>query len=346
MNKQSYLAITIATLFLQACGGSSSDSTSATTPPSAPTPSDPVLNLSVSDAPVDDVMQVVACFSEIELKASDEANNQTFLIGDTQGSVEANDLCTDSEGAVLANTRGVDLLTLAGMASTELLSGIEIGAGEYTQVRLAMSDASYAIVDLDQNGVADDADADGNPDKLPVTVPSSELKLDGFTANLGQQTDLTVEFDLRKGMTDPVGQPGYILKPRGVRLVDNSVSGHIQGTVAETLLINNECSVAPENLDEVVASVYLYEGTTLDATTLADNGGTEGLEALTSVAVLFDGVDTYSFEIGFVNAAGYTLALTCDEDADPEGDDEVGFISVIEAEVAAEGQVSEVSFSE
>lgn len=62
--------------------------------------------------------------------------------------------------------------------------------------------------------------------------------------------------------------------------------------------------------------------------------------------MLFDCADTYSYEIGFVNAADYTLALTCDEDSDPEADDEVNFISVQEATVAEQGQITELNFSE
>jgi len=156
---------------------------------------------------------------------------------------------------VVANTRGIDLLTLAGMASTDLHTGTEISVGEYNQIRLTMTDLSYALVDMDQDGVPDDADLDGAADKMPVRVPSNELKLGGFTAVVGQELDLTVEFDLRKGMTNPVEQAGYILKPRGVRLVDNSVSGHIEGTVAEGLLINNQCSIAPTDITQPVASV-------------------------------------------------------------------------------------------
>ncbi|MFT6087058.1 MAG: hypothetical protein ACI9DS_001874 [Glaciecola sp.] len=155
-----------------------------------------------------------------------------------------------------------------------------------------------------------------------------------------------MNFDLRKGMTNPAGQEGYILKPRGVRLVDNSVSGHIKGTVSEALLSNNLCTIAPANLSESVASVYVYEGISLDVTTLADNRGSEGQEALASTDVLYDGAGNYNFEIGFVAANVYTLALTCDEDSDPECDDELSFIAIIEAVVAESGQITQVDFSQ
>jgi hypothetical protein len=298
----------------------------------------------VSDAPVENAVTVVACFSQIELRSSDGANNKTFLIGDTEGTAMANDLCTDNNDAIVANTRGVDLLSFAGADSDALLNNIEINPGNYNQIRLVMSPLSYATVDLDNDGIEDDSDQDGNADKIPIRVPSNELKLDGFTATLGGITNLTVEFDLRKGMTNPVGQEGYILKPRGVRIVDNTTSGHIEGTVSEALLTNNLCDVMPADLSETVASVYVYSGIDLDAAELADNGGIESIESLTSAPVLFDGAITYSFEIGFVSSGDYTLALTCSSDTDPEDDDDVEFIAITEATVGENGSTTEVSF--
>lgn len=336
MNKKLYLGMIITAIMAQGCGSKDDPALEVA----------PKLSLSVSDAPVENTLQVVACFSEIELKAVNNSNDQNLMIGLDTNTTTANDLCTDEQGTVIPNTRGIDLLSLSGIDSEELLSNIELAAGEYTQIRLSISDGSYALVDLDNDGIADDVDQDGNPDKIPVRVPSNELKLDGFTATAGARTDLTIEFDLRKGMTNPVGQPGYILKPRGVRIVDNSVSGHIQGTVSEALLSDNMCNITPTDLTENVASVYLYEGIDLDPTTLADNGGNEGQEALTSVAVLYDGAGNYDFEIGFVAAASYTIVLTCDEDSAPEGDDALVFFASQELTVAEKGAITQVNFAQ
>jgi len=60
MNKQSYLSMAITSLLLQACSSSSdSETISPSTLPAT------IFNLAVSDAPVDEAMQVVACFSQI-----------------------------------------------------------------------------------------------------------------------------------------------------------------------------------------------------------------------------------------------------------------------------------------
>ena len=335
--KKATLALSLSAVLLQSCGSDS---------PNTDVAAVSTFNLSVSDAPVENALSVVACFSQIELKSSDSNNEKTFLIGNTLGSASTNDLCTDDSGAVVANTRGIDLLSFTGAQSSELLSNIEINPGTYNQIRLVMSPYSYATVDMDNDGIADDIDQDNQADKIPIRVPSNELKLDGFTATLGGKTDLTVEFDLRKSMTDPKGQEGYILKPRGVRLVDNSTSGHIEGTVSEALLMTNQCAVAPQDITQSVASVYVYPGTNLDVLELADNGGSESIESLTSTPVLFDGAATYNFEIGFVSSGEYTLALTCQPDTDPEGDDNVEFISVIEASVGEGGATTTINFTE
>jgi hypothetical protein len=332
--KKSTLALCLSAVLLHGCGGDSSSTELST----------PSFSLSVSDAPVENAVTVVACFSQIELKSSSSANEKTFLIGDTAGSASANDLCTNSNDEIIANTRGVDLLSFTGSDSTPLLNNIEINPGDYNQIRLVMSPLSYATVDMNNDGIEDDNDQDGNADRIPIRVPSNELKLDGFTATLGGVIDLTIEFDLRKGMTNPVGQEGYILKPRGVRIVDNTESGHIEGMVSEELLMTNSCEVVPEDLSELVASVYVYSGVDLDSAQLADNGGSESIEPLTSAPVFYDGASSYNFQIGFVRTGDYTLALTCSSDADPEGDDDVDFFAVTEVSVGEDGATTEVSF--
>ncbi|MCC2618307.1 DUF4382 domain-containing protein [Aestuariibacter halophilus] len=329
--KQS-LAVVCASL-LTACGGSSS---SDTDPTPTPTPQAAVMSLAVSDAPVEDVHEVVVCFTAIELK-SDSVDNVDIIIGESETAEPTNTLCVDDNDDLIPNTKGIDLLSVTGVDAEPLFTDLELPAGTYNQLRLVMGDGSYATLDLDQDGVADDSDADGVADKVPLRVPSNELKLDGFTLAQGQVFNATVEFDLRKAMTNPVGQDGYILKPRGVRLVDNAEIGHIEGTVSEALLLNSECPVMPQDLTTAVASVYAYAGTGHELTDLADNGGSEAVESLTSSAVLYDGATSYDFTLSYLPAGDYTLALTCDEDADPEGDDDVMFLTAITATVEADG---------
>lgn len=319
LNKKHIIALSIPLLLLTACGGDSSSNDET------PLPS---FSLSVSDAPVDDLSEVVVCFNQIELKGDTDV---TFTVGNESGMIASNDLCLNNNNEIIPDTVGIDLLTYTGSDSIALVDRISIAAGDYTQMRLIMSDGSYGIDAL-------------SGEKISVSVPSNELKLDGFTATLAGTVDFTLEFDLNKAMTNPVGQAGYLLKPRGVRLVNNNEAGHIEGSVSETLLINNQC-IPLSDPSLSIASVYLYEGPDLAMDTLADVDGDETNQPLASTSITFDSEQTtYNFEIGFVNAGDYTIAFSCDTEDAPEVDDEVTFISAQNVNVVAGNTASQVSF--
>jgi len=318
INVKLLVSLTLSALLITACGGSDEET------------SLPSFSLSVSDAPVDDLSEVVVCFNQIELKGNSQ--DIVFTVGNESGMIAANDLCLDNSGDVISNTVGLDLLQYTGSDSITLVDGISIEAGNYTQLRLIMSDGSYGI----------DAQTTA---KISVSVPSNELKLDGFTATLGGTVDFTLEFDLNKGMTNPVGQAGYFLKPRGVRLVNNNEAGHIDGTVSETLLIDNQCTPLSDSTVNV-ASVYIYGGLGLTIDTLEDNGGDESENLpYASTAVTFNSEQTsYNFEIGFIKAGDYTIAVSCDTEDDPEIDEEVNFITSQNVTVVTGNTPEQVSF--
>lgn len=310
-------AVLAATTLVTACGSDSE--------PQADTA---MFSLAVSDAPVDTADEVWACFHSIELVGNSQGS-QTFTIGEDTNTIEANDACTDENGDVIANTRGINLLEFTGSASEDLLSGVEVPAGTYGQLRLEMAEGSYVLV---------------GDERIPLSVPSNELKFDSFTLDAGSNVAYTIEFDLRQALVNPVGQTGYFLKPRGVRLVDNMTVGHVEGTVAEALLIENQCTVAPEDLSTPVAVVYFYAGADLDSATLADFGGSEDQTPYTATPVVFDGATEYNFAVGYVATGDYTAAWTCNTLDDPEADDTVEFISTQNVSVGSEGEVTTVTF--
>lgn len=299
---------------LVACGGSSDDNTGSQTA---------TFNLGISDAPIDNAAEVVFCFNAIELTG--QGQPVQYEVGVDLEVPAENDLCRDNNGDVIANTVGIDLLQFTGSDQTQFLQDATIDAGTYSQLRLVIGEGSYARVDLENNGTQTD---------IPVRVPSNELKLDGFTADAGGNLNFTAEFDLRQGMTNPIGQEGFILKPRGVRLVDNSTVGHLQGSVSEELLLNEaSCDVAPADLTTPVAFIYLYEGVGYELSTLADIGGNEEQQPYASTAVYFDGVASYDYEIGFVGAGEYTAALTCNGNDDSEADDDIAFLHALDVTI-------------
>lgn len=309
-------AVVAASTLLVACGSDSDN-----------TPNTAVFNLAVSDAPVDAADEVWACFHSVELVGNAEGS-QTFTIGEDTNTIEANDACVDENGDVIANTRGINLLEFTGSDSEDLLSGVEVPAGNYGQLRLEMAAGSYVLV---------------GDTRIPLSVPSNELKFDSFTLDAGSNVAYTIEFDLRQALVNPVGQEEYFLKPRGVRLVDNMEVGHIEGTLAEALLIENQCTVAPADTSEAVAAVYFYSGADVAIDTLADFGGSEAAEPYTATSVQFDGAAAYNFNVGFMAAGEYTAAWTCNTADDPETDDVLEFISTQNVTVNADGEVTTVT---
>lgn len=295
--KFTYLAALLPLFIVSGCDN---DSSSGSNPEGETT-----FSLSVSDAPVDEMSEVIVCFSQVELKGGSE--DLIFEVGDGDNMITPNELCVDDNEVVIANTLGIDLLAYPGSASFALLEDIMIPAGDYSQLRLSMSDGSYGLLE--------------DTSKVEIKVPSNELKLDGFTAAISGVSDLTVEFDLRKGMTNPVGQDHYILKPRGVRLVDNSSSAAISGR-ADALQL---CSLSDPEVGDFGGSVYLYQGFDLDIDDLSDNGGSGTYLPYASTLVSYDG-ESYGYEIGFVAADDYTIAFSCSVADDPDVDDGITFL--------------------
>ncbi|TRX56487.1 DUF4382 domain-containing protein [Thalassomonas sp. M1454] len=307
LTKKTLLSAIIPALLLTACGGSSDESAT--------------FSLGISDAPVDGLSQVVICFNQVELKGGDKS--KVFTVGDDAGVLPADSICGDTP-----NTVGIDLKAYTGVNSISLLSNVDVEAGEYTQLRLTMSEGSYAVP----------MDEDGNEldEQIPVTVPSNELKLDGFTVAQGGSTAYTLEFDLRKSMTNPVGKDEYFLKPRGVRLVDDNQIGSLSGSVDDAFIMNN-CELDQLPVDVALAAVYIYPAD--EKTLLEDNMAVysdDALEPLASSVLTTDGAGNHSFEIGFVPVGDYTAAFTCNTDDDAELDDDIQFVDTEEVNVAVD----------
>lgn len=277
-----------------------------------PAPTETTFSLAVSDAPVDNASEVVVYFDQVELIGNGDPI--TFDVTDENG-----------------DPRSIDLLTLPGEQFETIVDDTDIPLGEYTQLRLTVTDDSYIVMD------------DGT---YPIRVPSGELKLDGFTAQANFDAAYTVEFDLRKSLVDPVGQPVIMLKPRGVRLVLNDDVGTLKGEVAESLILDTACSVKTDQY--AGNAVYVYEGASLDASTLGDDAdaGVDDTEVrpFTVAPVTFDeATGVYSYNVGFVPTGDYTVAFTCLAEFDqPETDEDEadGFVLMTADDVTVEAKAT------
>jgi hypothetical protein len=260
------------------------------------------LTLSIKDAPVDGASAVVVEFTGVELKPA-------------------------GGGRVMfdfATPRQIDLLALQGNASTPILDGVEVPAGDYNWIRLAVN-AERGVLDsyIELEGGAMES----------LFIPSGAqtgLKLHtGFTIAQGSIADFTIDFDLRKSVHDPEGQPDFYLRPT-LRLIDNLVVGTVRGTVAPELVTDASCTNGANH--DMGNAVYLYAG--VDAA--VDDVGSPA-EPLTSVLVELDeGSGDYVYEVGFVAEGDYTVAFTCQAaDDDPATDDDIAFVGAANVSVTA-----------
>ncbi|MBC3764638.1 DUF4382 domain-containing protein [Neptunicella marina] len=302
---------------LSACGGGSDNSSSNTAPP-AQTSNKTNFSMNVSDAPVDNATKVVVYFDAITL----EGNGDPIVIDVKDENSEA---------------KSVDLLTVQGSDFASLVTDVEIPTGEYSQIRLHVTDESY----IEMLGGT-----------FNLRVPSGELKLDGITAQANVEAAYTVEFDLRKSLVDPVGQQAVFLKPRGVRLVANNDIGTINGTVS-TDLINDESCASKTDM-EMGNAVYIYQGEHTDMTLLGDDAdepeNQDEVTPFTTAAVNFnDDTQAYEFEAGYVPTGEYTVAFSCmaqidEPETDQNAQDGFSFLASQSAMVEA-NQTTHVEFT-
>ncbi|EKE69490.1 DUF4382 domain-containing protein [Gallaecimonas xiamenensis] len=284
MKKTLTLALTsAAALVLTACGGSSGGD-------DTPSPQTARLSISIGDAPVDTADQVVVTIDNIVLKREGE-EDVVLPVRDA-----------DNQPVTL------DLLDYQGGDVFVALNGVTIPAGTYSDVRLDI---------LDEDTANSYVDADGGIHELKV--PSDELKLGGFDAAAGGQLAFTIDFNLRKAMTYNPGPDRYILKPRGIQLLETAILGQIGGEVDPALA--ESCNTGTDNVN--YGFVYLYSGH--DLTTLADDhdqgaaGAPEGASIpVASMAVTLSDdadpatTDPYTYKFGLLMPGDYTLAFSCD----------------------------------
>lgn len=251
------------------------------------------ISVGIKDAPVDGALAVVVSFTGIELRTY---SGETVTIN-------------------FATPRTLDLLTLQGTTTSLLLDGETVTGGKYNWLRLKVDESASYLTN-----------STGRHD---LTIPSgseSGLKVvNGFTVPQDGTVALTIDFDLRKSVLEPAQSGGaYKLKPT-LRLVQNDKTGHISGTVPNTVVNASGCGTS---------AIYLFEGSNV---TVDDLDGT-GADPIDSARVKLNNSNgTYVYEFGFLNAGSYTIAFTCKANLDnPETDDaSVAFSSPVNVTVTA-----------
>ena len=248
------------------------------------------LSLALTDAPVDGVDQVVVEFTGVTLKP--------------QGGT-AVDVTFDQPVSV-------DLKALHSGNTGLLLDGEIVPAGRYEWIRLAVNAEFDSVLD---SYVMEDGGG-----QVELWVPSganSGLKLvSGFTVVAGGASSFVIDWNLREGLVQSPGQPGYKLQP-ALRITDMQEYGTIEGTVDAALVSDPTCSSDP-NTGEGNA-VYVFSGSAI----APDDIDGAAPEPLTTAEVRLDDMSgAYSYRVSFLAPGDYTLAFTCQAADDRVPDDE------------------------
>ena len=259
--------------------------------------SQPKFSLRITDAPVDDVVKVVLTFTAVDMRTENDSDSVKFTY---------------------KNTQEIDLMSLQGTKTASLLDKVPLVSNEYKEIRLLVDDASMAnFVEFENGGVQE------------LKIPggsSSGLKIKGdVSVSSNRDSAFTIDFDLRQSLVT-AGNSGKVLLKPVVRLIDDSDMGHISGSVDSSLLVDAGCS--DSNVD-TFNSVYVYSGHDVIPGDINQSSEKSNAPISTSIIKYDSDSDKYLYEAAFLPAGDYTLALTCNADAENlEADDDLKFFSI------------------
>ncbi len=311
-----FLPILLLAGILSACG---TDSSSGEQQEAVETPSTPVtvtqsggsgnvssISLRLTDAPIDKLAKAVVEFTAVELKRQSGG----FI------------------AFTLDNPMSIDLLTLQGGNTADLLINVPADADDYKEIRLFTSAAAMAnYVELLAGGTQ------------PLQIPGgsgSGLKLkQDFTVTENQAASFIIDFDLRQSIRSPGNSGNYQFKPV-MRLVTVAGAGNLSGTVNPALLTAPTCSDA---LVDSYNAAYIFAGLNVVPDDINQSGN--NTEPVATATIAYDANSgNYVFTASFLPAGDYTIAFTCNADLeDLEADDNLFFFGTQNAAVIANNTV-------
>ncbi len=200
---------------------------------------------------------------------------------------------------------------------------------QYTGLR-ALFDLEDAYVEL-EDGSRVDLVLDAQADYADIDLQMEE----------GDTAQLIMSMDLRFSLSDRRSDLGVFRLRPALRATRADDAASVTGTVATQLLQASGCRQG-RNMAEGVA-VYVYAGANrAPADYYADDGVVSLNQPLTSAPVRYDASrGAYTYTAYYLNPGSYTLALTCDADAeDPASDDDLSFYTAHNATLTADTVVT------
>ncbi|WP_395355225.1 DUF4382 domain-containing protein [Vibrio sp. D3] len=294
---------------------SDSDSVSTMTP----------VTLSVSDAPIDDVSEVVITYNKVAFLPLDGGTPQVFDVYKTN---EEGNL-VDEDGNPLPDGEdplplSVNLLNFQGSDAQELVDDELIPTGNYKLCVFANDGdhpnyPSYVIDEATGNQIPLTVKGDGAcPQGVGKDPDSGVLFFNNTFAVNPDNNEFVVEFDLRRGLKDGTGQnEGYNIQRTSVTLINTVTTGEIQGDVAT--LTYQSCETDTQSANGYAHAIYLYEGNIAEEN-MGPFASAEGQAMPIAAANVVQDVDdaNYEYEFGFVEPGTYSVGYTCTANDDSE----------------------------
>ncbi|MDX1402946.1 MAG: DUF4382 domain-containing protein [Woeseiaceae bacterium] len=291
-----------AALLMTGCGGGGGDN-----PAAVPTATG-FIHIAITDAPIDEVSVVNIQFAAVTLKPA--SGDEITIEFDPP--------------------KDIDLVTLSDGTTAELLPDTAVIAGRYNWLAFDVNAEfdnvfdSYAMIPGGQ---------------VELRVPSANgLRLvSGFTVTQDQTTNLVIDWDLRKALADPLGQPGLHLRS-ALRVTDMASFGTLRGSVDAALVMDASCT--NDLAADTGNAVYLYQGMVAAPGDIGD----ATLEPYATASVSQNGAGDYVYEINFLPVGEYTAVFTCQASDDmSDTDDDIEF-SASQTFTIEDGETSEVNF--
>jgi hypothetical protein len=347
MFNSNYFPISLITcLVLSACGGGSSDSNAVTPQPEPVAPQDPItstVSFAVSDAPVDGVISVNVTFDSITLKPDSDADDGDIVVP-----------VLDDDGN--PTTMTINLMDYQDGESKLLIENAEVAIGDYSNMTINTFGCPQ-----NQNGSTEFCWVEDNEGIKTLKTPSNKLRLGAITISEESEQAYNIEFNLRASMTSTANGASYNLKPHGIRVTDDNLTGSVFGLVDVNLLNAGEgCEAVYQDNSDHGKVVYLYEQALIGDNTLADefdpeeaqNPIPEGLVApLASDLVVFDNDDSeYKYHFSHLEAGVYVVAFSCSATDDDPSEYNAIMIANPEEQLhevtVVAGEVAQQDFSE
>ncbi|TOP05286.1 DUF4382 domain-containing protein [Vibrio parahaemolyticus] len=283
------------------------------------------VTLSVSDAPIDDVSEVVITYSKVAFLPLDGGSPQIFEVykTDEEGNYvdENGNLIPDGEDPLPLS---VNLLNYQGNDVQELVEDEVIPSGNYKLCVFANDGdhpdyPSYVIDEATGNQIPLTVKGDGAcPQGVGKEPNSGVLFFNNTFAVNPDNNEFVVEFDLRRGLKDGTGQnEGYSIQRTSVTLINTVTTGEIQGDVAAQTYA--DCEIDTSSANDYAHAVYLYEGSVAkeDMGPFAGEDGKATPIAAANVVPDIEQVN-YEYEFGFVEPGTYSVGYTCTANDDSE----------------------------